>query len=186
MQPCLGSAMLSTLALLASSRRHGNTGQLTDRIARELGVEVIDLGALRLSAYDYEHRNRDDDFEPLMRRVLPHAQLILATPVYWYAVSPPMKIFLDRISDLMEIPQLLPEGRRLRGKNAYVVCTSVCEEPAAEFLGAWRQTFSYLGMHFNGVAHVNCRDGLTPALLESAAAALAERVREARAAPAQD
>jgi NAD(P)H-dependent FMN reductase len=176
--------MLSTIALLSASRRHGNTGQLIDRIARELGVEVIDLGALRLSPYDYEHRNRDDDFEPLMRRVLAHAQLILATPVYWYAVSPAMKVFLDRISDLLEIPELLPAGRRLRGKNAYIVCTSVCEQPAGQFMGALCETFSYLGMHFKGVAHANCRDGLPPALLESTAGAFAARVREATPAPA--
>jgi NAD(P)H-dependent FMN reductase len=174
-----GACMLSTIALLSSSRRHGNTGQLTDRIARELGIEVIDLGSLRLSAYDYEHRNRGDDFEPLMRHVLGHAQLILATPVYWYAVSPPMKVFLDRISDLLEIPELLGEGRRLRGKNAYVVCTSVCEEPDAQFLGAWRETFGYLGMHYGGVAHANCRDGLSPARLESVATAFAAQVRQA-------
>jgi multimeric flavodoxin WrbA len=175
--------MLSTLALLSSSRRHGNTGQLTDRIAQHLGIEVIDLGSLRLSPYDYEHRNRGDDFEPLMKRVLAHAQVILATPVYWYAVSPAMKVFLDRLSDLLEIPELLPEGRRLRGKHAYIVCTSVCEEPAAAFMGALRETFSYLGMHFSGMAHVNCRDGLPPAVLESTAALFAARVRQAAPAP---
>jgi NAD(P)H-dependent FMN reductase len=174
--------MLSTLALLSSSRRHGNTGQLIDHIGRELGIEVIDLGALRLSAYDYEHRNRGDDFEPLMMRVLAHQQLILATPVYWYAVSAAMKVFLDRICDLLEIPELLPAGRGLRGMNAYVVCTSVCDEPAAQFMGAWQETFSYLGMRFHGMAHLNCRDGLAPAALESTAGAFAARVRQASAA----
>jgi multimeric flavodoxin WrbA len=178
--------MLSTLALLASSRRHGHTGQLIDRIARELAVEVIDLAALRLSAYDYEHRNRADDFEPLMMRVLAHQQLILATPVYWYAVTPAMKVFLDRICDLLEIPELLPAGRRLRGKNAYIVCTSVCAAPAPQFMGSLCETFSYLGMHFNGVAHVNCGDGLAPALLESIAGAFATHVRQAAPAPLPD
>jgi len=175
--------MLSTIALLSSSRRRGNTGQLTDRIALELGIEVIDLAGLRISAYDYEHRNRGDDFEPLMRRVLAHEQIILASPVYWYAVSPAMKVFLDRISDLLELPELLAEGRRLRGKNAYIVCTSVCEEPAAQFMGALRETFDYLGMCFAGVAHANCADGLPRALLESTAAAFAARVRHAALAP---
>ena len=41
--------MLSTIALFSSSRRGGNTGQLIDRIASELNIEVIDLagGACR-------------------------------------------------------------------------------------------------------------------------------------------
>jgi multimeric flavodoxin WrbA len=126
--------MLSTIALLSSSRRLGNTGQLIDRIALELNIEVVDLAGQRMSSYDYDHLNRNDDFEPLMKRVLAHDQIIFATPIYWYAVSPAMKIFLDRISDLLELPDLLSEGRRLRGKKAYVVCTSISNEPSVAFM----------------------------------------------------
>jgi multimeric flavodoxin WrbA len=171
--------MLSTIALFSSSRRHGHTGRLMDRIALELGIEVIDLAAQDISPYDYDHKNRDDDFEPLMQRVLAHDQIIFASPVYWYAVSPGMKVFLDRISDLLELPELLAEGRRLRGKNAYVVCTSICDEPATEFIGAFRETFSYLGMHFGGVAHTNCQDGYQPALHDLEALQLAALIRDA-------
>ena len=96
--------MLPTVALFASSRRNGNTGQLIDRIAGELAIEVIDLSRQRMSGYDYEHRNRGDDFEPLMRRVLDYDQILFATPVYWYSVCPPMKVFLDRISDFLDLP----------------------------------------------------------------------------------
>jgi hypothetical protein len=80
--------MLSTIALFSSSRRRGNTGQLIERIALELNIEVVDLASQRMSSYDYEHLNRNDDFEPLMRRVLEHDQIIFATPIYWVAVSP--------------------------------------------------------------------------------------------------
>ena len=100
----IARTMLSTIALLSSSRRLGNTGQLIDRIAAELDIEVVDLGNQRISPYDYDHLNRHDDFEPLMKRVLAHDQIIFATPIYWYAVSPGMKVFLDRISDLLELP----------------------------------------------------------------------------------
>ena len=61
--------MKSTIVLFASSRRNGNTGRLADRIAETLGVEVVDLGALRISAFDYDHKNREDDFEPLMEKI---------------------------------------------------------------------------------------------------------------------
>lgn len=175
--------MLSTIALLSSSRRLGNTGRLMDRIALELNIDVVDLTTLRMSSYDYDHRNRDDDFEPLMKRVLAHDQIIFATPIYWYAVSPAMKVFLDRFSDLLDLPDLLPEGRRLRGKNAYVVCTSICDEPSVEFMGAFRETFNYLGMHFAGMEHVNCQDGYLPAVHDSQAVAFAGVVRDAVPAP---
>jgi multimeric flavodoxin WrbA len=169
--------MLSTIALLSSSRRLGNTGQLIDRIALELNIEVVDLTSRRMSSYDYDHLNRNDDFEPLMKHVLAHDQIIFATPIYWYAVSPAMKVFLDRISDLLELPDLLSEGRRLRGKKAYVVCTSISNEPSVAFMDAFRETFDYLGMHFGGVVHVNCQDGYLPAVLDSEALKFAALVR---------
>ena len=172
-------SMLSTIALLSSSRRLGNTGQLIDRIASELNIEVVDLASQRISSYDYDHLNRNDDFEPLMKRVLAHDQIIFATPIYWYAVSPAMKVFLDRISDLLELPDLLSEGRRLRGKKAYVVCTSIGNDPSAAFVDAFRETFDYLGMHLGGVVHVNCQDGYLPAVHDSEALKFAALVREA-------
>jgi multimeric flavodoxin WrbA len=175
--------MLSTIALFSSSRRRGNTGQLIDRIALELNIEVVDLAGRGLSAYDYDHRNRNDDFEPLMKHVLEHDQIIFATPIYWYAVSPAMKIFLDRISDLLELPDLLSEGRRLRGKTAYVVSTSISDEPSAAFIAAFRETFDYLGMRFGGVAHVNCQDGYLPAAHDPMALQFAALVKEAVHAP---
>lgn len=171
--------MLSTIALFASSRRNGNTGKFMDRIAKELEIEVVDLTAKDISPYDYEHRNRGDDFERLMEKVLGFDQIVFATPIYWYAASPPMKVFLDRISDYLDLPDLLEEGRRLRGKRAYVVCTSIYDEVAPSFMNAFRETFSYLGMRYEGVGHVNCRDGYIPAIHERIAVEFARSLRSA-------
>lgn len=168
--------MSNAIALFASARRSGNTGQLIDRIASALEIDVVDLSDLQISPYDYDHRNRADDFEPLMRRALAHDQIIFATPIYWYAVSPPMKVFLDRISDFLELPDLLADGRRLRGKRAYVVCTSVSDEASAAFMGAFRETFDYLGMTFKGAVHINCRDGYCSAVHDAEASAFATLV----------
>jgi multimeric flavodoxin WrbA len=172
--------MPDALALFASSRRNGNTGQLMDRIARELDIEVIDLATKKISAYDYEHRNRSDDFEPLMKRVLECDQLILASPVYWYGVSPPMKVFLDRITDFLDLPDLLADGRRLRGKQAWVVCTSIYPQVPPSFLGALVDTFDYLGITYAGIAHADCSEGYVPAIHDAEAIAFAERIRNAK------
>jgi len=171
--------MLSTIVLFSSSRRLGHTGSFIDRIAAALDVEVVDLGSKRISPYDYAHLNRDDDFEPLMKHILAHDQVIFASPIYWYAVSPAMKILFDRISDFLELPDLLPEGRRLRGKKAYVVCTSASDEASAEFIAVFREIFNYLGMQFGGFAHINCRDGYLPAQHDPEATAFADTVRGA-------
>jgi hypothetical protein len=45
-------------------------------------------------------------------------------------------------------------------------------------MGAFRETFHYLGMHFGGVVHVNCQDGYLPAVHDSEALAFAALVRE--------
>ena len=39
---------------------------------------------------------------------------IFVTPVYWYSMSGQMKIFLDRITDLLKWHK--DEGRKIRGK----------------------------------------------------------------------
>jgi multimeric flavodoxin WrbA len=169
--------MRSAIALFASSRRHGNTGQLMDRVASELQIEVVDLAKKNISAFDYEHRNRQDDFEPLIDHVLEFEQIIVASPVYWYSVCPPMKVFLDRISDLLELPDLLAKGRRLRGKDVYVLCTSIEDEPTPLFVNAWRETCTYLGMNYGGLLHANCRDGFVPARYEDDINAFVSRLR---------
>jgi multimeric flavodoxin WrbA len=163
--------MTSAIALFGSSRRHGNTGQLVDLVAAALGIDVVDLASLRIAPYDYEHRNRDDDFEPLMRRVLDVDHVIIASPVYWYAVSPPVKIFLDRISDYLDIPELQDHGRRLRGKTGHIVCTSIYENAPAPFVDALTATFAYLGMRSGSIVHANCTDGFSKASCEPGIAA---------------
>lgn len=169
--------MPSTIALFASSRRNGNTGSLMDEVADGLSIEVVDLAEKNISAYDYEHRNRGDDFEGLVEHVLNHEQIIFASPVYWYSVSPPMKVFLDRISDLLDVPDLLEWGRQLRTKRTYVLCTSVYDEVPAPFIGAFRETFKYLGMQFGGYLHVNCRDGYKSELYQSDIASFLECIK---------
>ena len=154
--------MGNTIAVFGSARRHGNTGQLMDRVARDLNIDVIDLASHTITAYDYEHRNRSDDFEALIARLLEFDQIIFASPVYWYAVSSTMKVFLDRVSDFLELPDLLENGRRLRGKRGFIVSTSISEEVAPAFLSAFRDTFTYLGMGFGAILHANCADGYIP------------------------
>lgn len=58
--------MNKTIAIIASSRRDGNTRKLIDKIAIELNIEVIDISAKHISPYDYEHKNSEDDFLPTL------------------------------------------------------------------------------------------------------------------------
>jgi multimeric flavodoxin WrbA len=161
--------MADAIALFASARRNGNTGALIDRIAALAGFEVVDLAALSIAPYDYGHGHRDDDFEPLFLRALEHQHLVFASPVYCYAVAPPMKAFFDRITDFLDLETLRDQARRLRGKTGWVVCTSIYDEPPHSFVSAFADNFAYFGMRFGGLAHVNCESGYDAAAGEAEA-----------------
>ena len=47
--------MNDILALFSSARRDGNTGRLIDRVARDLPLEVVDLGEKHIAPYTYDH-----------------------------------------------------------------------------------------------------------------------------------
>lgn len=169
--------MTDAIALFASARRRGNTGAFMDRIAGELGIEVVDLGALEIAPYDYGHSHRGDDFEPLFRRALAYRHWIFASPVYCYAVASPMKAFFDRIVDFLDLPELQPEARRLRGKTGHVVCTSIYDEAPESFVGAFRDNFAYYGMQFGGIVNANCSDAYDPGRHDALAARFARDLR---------
>jgi putative NADPH-quinone reductase len=95
----------------------------TNARRRPIALTSSALEVVRFAS-NHEHHSAVFELPPPGQHGSAHRSSIFATPIYWYGVSPAMKVFLDRISDFLELPELLAEGRRLRGKNAYVVCTS--------------------------------------------------------------
>ena len=66
---------------------------------------LIDLAILsehHIGGYDYAHSHVDDDFVTIVDKILMAKTIVFVTPVYWYAMSGPMKIFFDRLTDLLE------------------------------------------------------------------------------------
>lgn len=170
--------MKSTIAVFASARRHGNTGKLMDSVAQALNIEVIDLSQKTISPYDYEANNLEDDFIPTFKTLLEYEQIIFASPVYWYAVSAQMKVFIDRISDVLNIETLKPLGRELRGKNAFILSSSINPAPDSAFLGAFTNTCGYLGMHYKGNLHANCKAGFQADSYKNATNTFIELVKQ--------
>ena len=154
--------MNNAIAVIGSSRRNGNTGKLIDWIARDLNIEVIDLNTKNISAFDYEHRNIEDDFIPTMNHILKYKNIIFASPVYWYSMSAQMKTFIDRMSDFLSVEDLKDTGRELRNKIGHVVSTSISENADDSFIDSFLHTFGYLGMSVGHTIHVNCNNGFNP------------------------
>ncbi len=151
--------MSNAIAVFASARRNGNTGTFIDWIANDLGIDVVDLSEKDISPYDYDHKNINDDFLPLMHKILEYEKIIFVTPVYWYGPSAQMKVFIDRTSDFLDLEELKDIGRQLRGKIAYIVCTSISSDADNSFINSLKDTFGYLGMKYGGYVHANCEDG---------------------------
>lgn len=140
--------------ILGSSRKNGNTTRIVDEISKDTGIDVIDLSDYNISYYDYESKNREDDFLPLIRRILEeYDTLIFATPIYWYNMSGIMKVFFDRFSDLIRIEK--ETGRKLRGKKIGVISNSHDNEIEDSFYIPFKKSADYLGMEYLGHAHFN-------------------------------
>jgi multimeric flavodoxin WrbA len=102
--------------IVGSSRSNGNTIKIVDKIAMRFNIDVVDLNNYTFTYYDYENKNKEDDFLPLIKSILEkYDTLIFATPVYWYSMSGIMKVFFDRFSDLLRIEKEI--GRKFRGKH---------------------------------------------------------------------
>ena len=139
------------LFISGSSRRNGNTYQVMSYLSERFGSELIDLAALDISYYDYDHENEHDDFMPLAEKMTRSSVIVLGTPVYWYTMSAQMKTFLDRWSDLLTIRKDL--GRKLKGKRLLLVSCGSWEVSGEGFDLPFQQTADYMDMTYAGHFH---------------------------------
>lgn len=148
--------MSNQVIIIGSSRKNGNTTTIVEAIAKQFGMDVINLSDYQFSYYDYESKNINDGFLPLVKNIIEkYDTLIFATPIYWYSMSGIMKVFLDRFSDLIRIEK--DWGRRLRGKKMAVISNSHDFEIELDydFYIPFKKSAEYLGMQYLGNKHIN-------------------------------
>ena len=143
----------STVIISGSSRKDGETAAIVNELFKQSGWDNIDLNDYDISYFDYDHKNKEDDYLPLMRDLIEkYDTFVFATPVYWYAMSGIMKVFFDRITDLLDIEKDL--GRKLRGKNMAALSCSGGNNLGASFWLPFSETACYLGMQYLGGVHL--------------------------------
>ena len=143
---------MKTVIILGSARKDGETKKVVSELIRISGWDLIDLTDYHISHFDYAHQNRSDDFLDLMRRVTSQYDvLVLATPVYWYAMSGVMKVFFDRLTDLLTIEKDI--GRKLRNKSMAVISCSNGNNLGDNFWLPFQKSAEYLGMHYIASLH---------------------------------
>lgn len=148
-----------------SSKSEGNTNKFARYLKRQTSAEIIDLKQKNISGFDYDFKNREDDFIPLIKEIAENYDtIIFATPVYWYSMSGIMKNFFDRITDCLKWEK--ETGRKLRGKNmAMISCGSDANLPAG-FSMPFIESANYLGMNYLGDLHTWIEEGKIPGALE--------------------
>lgn len=149
-----GRTVTKTAIVFSSSRAEGDTSKIVQYLVGQSTATLFDLSQYCISYYDYDHRNRDDDFLPLMSELIEFEHIVFATPMYWYAMCAQMKVFIDRLSDLLTIDKSL--GRGLKGKSCSLVSTGY-DLVAPDCL--WQPfdlTAKYLHMQYKGMLYCSC------------------------------
>ena len=141
---------MKKVIILGSSRKNGETKKVVTELIRISGWDLIDLTDFKISHFDYEHLNRNDDFIDLLKRITKNYDvLIFATPVYWYSMSGIMKVFFDRMTDLLKIEK----GRKLRNKYMAVISCSNGDNLEDDFWLPFKKSAEYLGMNYIADLH---------------------------------
>lgn len=144
--------MSRSLIIQGSARSDGDTQAIALSLQRMIDSQIVTLSEKNISYFDYSYSNRQDDFLPIVKEfVAGYDHLVFITPVYWYTMSGRCKVFLDRITDLLNHEKDL--GRKLRGKAMGVISVSNHDDLKEGFAMPFEETAIYLGMNYMGSTH---------------------------------
>jgi multimeric flavodoxin WrbA len=141
--------MTPPLVILGSARPDGETRRAVDIAFPDGSAVLAILPNFAMGGYDYAHLNAQDAFGPIAEVMAATDKIIFATPVYWYAMSAPLKIFFDRLTDLTE--NLKAQGKAMAGKSVWLIATGTepelpegFEVPTAQYFNMIYRGGSYL------------------------------------------
>jgi multimeric flavodoxin WrbA len=150
------------LFVLGSSRAESNTEMLARRAAEQLPADVeqqwITLAEHPLPEFvdlrhDSDHvRPTEGNLGLLFDATLAATDIVIASPLYWYSVSAPVKRYLDYWSGWLRIPGVEFKAT-LAGRTLWGVTALAHEETevADPLVGTLNNSAAYMGMRFGGV-----------------------------------
>lgn len=133
------------LIILGTARDESNTLLALKQNEQFRNFEIIELHKLNIQPYSYA-QPASDDFLEVAKKMIAVDVIVFATPVYWYAMSGSLKIFFDRLTDLVTTSKEL--GRALAGKKVYLFATGTDEELPFGFDTPFIKTSEYFSMSF--------------------------------------
>lgn len=137
---------MNTIVILGTARDQSQTLKAISELCPFSPYELIELRKLKIEPYDYDGPSGTDDFIMIAEKMAAADNIVFATPVYWYAMSGCMKVFFDRLTDLLTVYK--PIGKSLRGKKTYLISTGSDAELPEGFEVPFRKTSDYFDMIF--------------------------------------
>ncbi|MEG1199735.1 MAG: NAD(P)H-dependent oxidoreductase, partial [Algoriella sp.] len=133
-----------------SLRKNGNTTELIQKIyPNSISIQLIDF---KIELYNYdENYTEKDEFLDIINQIIEFDEIVFATPVYWYSMSSLMKIFFDRLTDLIGSQETI--GRKLMGKKISVITSSNGNNLGKNFFLPFLETANYLHLDYLQGAH---------------------------------
>ena len=156
----------SFLFIVGSTRANGNTELLARRAALRLSHEqhwlrLVDhpLPPFFDTRHDTGYPPPDGNAKLLCDATLAATDLVIVTPVNWYSVSWPAKLYLDHWSAWMRRPELAFKAA-LAGRSMWGIVVDSDDEgggSADPVVDVLRRTAEYMGMRWRGalVGHAN-------------------------------
>ncbi|HEY3487356.1 MAG TPA: NAD(P)H-dependent oxidoreductase [Gammaproteobacteria bacterium] len=139
--------MNKTIIIFGNSSRPDDNRNLVDEVAREFDLRIIDL-----ADFDINGREVNDALIELIEQVIHADTVIFATPVFCYSMSPRMKLFIDRLTDLARVDEELKE--MLRGKRGLLLSTGTEAIPPKYFEETFSLLLAYLGIEYGGMLYL--------------------------------
>ena len=137
--------MSNKVIINGSHRADGDTSLLIQKIYPN--QPILNLIEYKIELYNYDEKySSDDEFFDIINQILNYDTIVIATPVYWYSMSSLMKIFFDRLTDLIGSKKEI--GRQLMGKKLQVITSSNGNNLGDSFFLPFIETANYLHLEY--------------------------------------
>lgn len=149
---------MSIAVIYGGTRKNSNSEILTEHAIQGIKTEKIFLRDYNIEEIiDMRHteqgfQDRQDDYNAIIDRILPHNILLFSTPIYWYSMSGTMKNFIDRWSQSLRDPKYPDFKEKMAAKKAFVLAVGG-DDPAIKGLPLIQQfqyIFNFMKMEFSG------------------------------------
>lgn len=132
----------------ASKDVDSRTSQIGKTLFNNMDVQIINLSERHIAQIDQDDKH--DEFYDIIKSLQDSEYIAFGTPVYWSDMSGYLKVFIDRVSDIMNV-QLDSNDNVFFNKNVYLIIQGTSPEDAIPHVDhvikhvGQRFLFNYLG-----------------------------------------